>query len=97
MLYARLGLFKSIAARLASEEPSARRPNPVAGIIGLSSQADYTSIGDQGANAEHFYELLLESCERLFDNEIEQIGFEDQMRLMFGTKVSPGFRVIVMT
>ncbi|KAI9444070.1 hypothetical protein H4582DRAFT_2109296 [Lactarius indigo] len=31
-----------------------------------------------------YYELMLETCERLFDNQIEQLAFEDQMREMFG-------------
>jgi hypothetical protein len=39
------------------------------------------------STAEHFYDLMLESCERLFENEIEQQVFEDQMRYMFGIKV----------
>jgi paired amphipathic helix protein Sin3a len=39
------------------------------------------------ANAEHYYELTLETCERLFDNELEQGAFENQMRQMFGVKV----------
>jgi hypothetical protein len=41
------------------------------------------------ADFNHSYEVLLESCERLFDNEIEQHVFEDQMRHIFGTKVNP--------
>ena len=36
---------------------------------------------------DHYYDLLLDSCERLFDNEIEQPAFEEQMRFMFGVKV----------
>jgi paired amphipathic helix protein Sin3a len=39
------------------------------------------------STAEHFYDLMLESCERLFENDIEQQVFEDQMRYMFGVKV----------
>ena len=38
------------------------------------------------SDGTHLYELMLESCERLFDNEIEQTAFEDQMRRMFGIK-----------
>ncbi|KAF5380698.1 hypothetical protein D9757_007032 [Collybiopsis confluens] len=34
----------------------------------------------------HSYDVLLQNCERLFDNEIEQGAFEDQMRLLFGVK-----------
>jgi paired amphipathic helix protein Sin3a len=41
---------------------------------------------DNRMNAGHFYGLMLESCERLFDNELEQTAFEDQMRHMFGVK-----------
>ncbi|KAF9075605.1 hypothetical protein BDP27DRAFT_1315333 [Rhodocollybia butyracea] len=43
---------------------------------------------ERKADAAHFYDILLQSCERLFDNEIEQAAFEDQMRGMFGIKVS---------
>lgn len=38
--------------------------------------------------AAHFYDYLLESCERLFDNEIDQLMFEEIARYMFGTKVN---------
>jgi paired amphipathic helix protein Sin3a len=34
--------------------------------------------------ASQYYELMLETCERLFDNQVEQPAFEDQMREMFG-------------
>jgi paired amphipathic helix protein Sin3a len=55
--------------------------------MGLPSQADYAQFGERQPTPEHYYELFLESCERLFDNEIEQYAFEEQMRLMFGIKV----------
>lgn len=42
---------------------------------------------ESSVNAELYYDLMLESCERLFDNEIEPSAFEEQMRAMFGTKV----------
>lgn len=38
--------------------------------------------------ASYFYDYLLASCERLFDNDIDQQTFEDICRYMFGTKVS---------
>ena len=84
MLYSRLILFRNIIAKVASEGPT--RSNSTAHSLGLPSQADLVQF-DREPAAEHFYDLLLESCERLFDNEIEQHAFEDQMRLMFGTKV----------
>ncbi|KAF7330400.1 Histone deacetylase complex, SIN3 component [Mycena venus] len=81
VLYSRLALFKSIAARLASQEKSKAPTDP-----GSFPHPDSVNSGDQATNAEHFYDLLLESCERLFDNELEQNVFEDQMRFMFGIK-----------
>ena len=41
--------------------------------------------------ASQYYELMLETCERLFDNQIEQLAFEDQMREMFGLHVRSHF------
>jgi paired amphipathic helix protein Sin3a len=82
VLYSRLALFKGIAARLAAGESKGSPNDP-----GLFPHPDYVNVVDRATNAEHFYDLLLESCERLFDNEVEQHVFEDQMRYMFGIKV----------
>ena len=41
--------------------------------------------------------MLLGLCERLFENEIEQNAFEDQMRSIFGVKVCPSARHMYMT
>ncbi|KAJ7274574.1 hypothetical protein B0H12DRAFT_1089258, partial [Mycena haematopus] len=81
VLYSRLALFKGIAARLASQEKAKAPTDP-----GSFPHPDSVNWGDRGLNPEHFYDLLLESCERLFDNELEQNVFEDQMRFMFGIK-----------
>ncbi|KAJ7494566.1 histone deacetylase complex, SIN3 component [Mycena galericulata] len=81
VLYSRLALFKGIATRLAAQD-SARVPRDP----GAFSHPDYVNLGERAAHAEHFYDLLLESCERLFDNEVEQHVFEEQMRFMFGIK-----------
>ncbi|TFK49235.1 hypothetical protein OE88DRAFT_1719716 [Heliocybe sulcata] len=37
-------------------------------------------------NGPRSYPMLLEACEKLFDNEFEQHGFEDQMRQWFGPR-----------
>ncbi|KII91290.1 hypothetical protein PLICRDRAFT_105502 [Plicaturopsis crispa FD-325 SS-3] len=84
VLYSRLWLFKSIAHKIASK-PISHRPNPLAEELGLSLQSQ-RALMDSTAKPEHFYDLMLESCERLFDNEIEPAAFEDQMRFMFGSK-----------
>jgi paired amphipathic helix protein Sin3a len=84
VLYSRLALFKGIAAKSASEPPRPPKANPV------TSDPDATggpNASSWPANAEHFYQLMLDSCKKLFDNDIEQPAFEDQMRWMFGTKV----------
>jgi hypothetical protein len=49
--------------------------------------------GEGRFTASQYYELMLETCERLFDNQVEQLAFEDQMREMFGLHASfPYFR-----
>ena len=74
-------IFKTLGAKLAKAGP--RKTNPAAATgIGLSAD------DERFADAAHFYEFLLESCEKLFDNEIEVPLFEDQMRFMFGPRVS---------
>jgi len=74
-------IFKTLGAKLAKAGP--RKANPaVAAGIGLSAD------DERFADAAHFYEFLLESCEKLFDNEIEVPLFEDQMRFMFGPRVN---------
>lgn len=44
--------------------------------------------GQVQVTALQYYELMLETCERLFDNQVEQPVFEDQMREMFGLHAS---------
>jgi len=44
--------------------------------------------GQTQVTALQYYELMLETCERLFDNQVEQLVFEDQMREMFGLHAS---------
>ncbi|KAK0449645.1 uncharacterized protein EV420DRAFT_1646964 [Desarmillaria tabescens] len=85
VMYTRLLKFRNISNQLATEGPQSKAPLIV---TGLSPQATafIESMGDPNANASHFYELMLESCERVFDNEVEQAAFEEQMRLMFGVK-----------
>lgn len=84
MLYSRFLFFKNLAVSL-SNQPSkstssatASKPSTIPVLVQLDERL---------AHVEHFYELMLESCERLFDNEIDQHAFEEQMRFMFGYKV----------
>jgi paired amphipathic helix protein Sin3a len=46
-------------------------------------------LRDRGAeeNEESLYQYMLEACEKLFMNELDQATFEEHMRWFFGTKV----------
>ncbi|KAL4073700.1 hypothetical protein J3A83DRAFT_4090896 [Scleroderma citrinum] len=79
VVYSRLAHFKNLAASMANE-PSRAGEGKMPPVVNI------TNLDERAAHAEHFYDLMLESCERLFDNEIEQHIFEEQMRYMFGVK-----------
>lgn len=85
VLYSRLLLFKELGLSMANDPSEPFKSNSLAEQLGLL--ADLTKLGDRANSATHFYDLLLESCERLFDNELEQHVFEDQLRYMFGIQV----------
>ncbi|KAF8624979.1 hypothetical protein AX15_005613 [Amanita polypyramis BW_CC] len=76
LLYSRLRLFKNLSVRKMAESASGRATNIPKGVA--------NALTTNSNLPEHFYELLLETCERLFDNEIEQQVFEDQMQRVFG-------------
>jgi paired amphipathic helix protein Sin3a len=90
VLYARLHLFKNIAVERVNDPSFNARPNATAMDLELLEAAEAAGIHEgQGQThvrftALQYYELMLETCERLFDNQIEQLAFEDQMREMFG-------------
>ncbi|KAI0263083.1 hypothetical protein BC834DRAFT_939102 [Gloeopeniophorella convolvens] len=81
VLYSRLHLLKNIAIERVND-PSfdMKPPTPMdaelAQAAGDAQQGRFT--------AAQYYDLMLETCERLFDNQIDQFSFEDQMREMFG-------------
>ncbi|KAI0048887.1 hypothetical protein FA95DRAFT_1516785 [Auriscalpium vulgare] len=71
VLYSRLALLKAIAAERAGASSS-------------KTTESENSEPQEAVSPTEYYEFMLESCERLFDNQIEQGAFEDQMREMFG-------------
>ncbi|KIL63546.1 hypothetical protein M378DRAFT_79542 [Amanita muscaria Koide BX008] len=73
ILYSRLRLFKALSIKKANEYVSRH-----------SSTKATPQVDSQSNRPERFYELLLETCERLFDNDIEQHAFEDKIRGVFG-------------
>ncbi|KAI0707538.1 hypothetical protein C8T65DRAFT_696013 [Cerioporus squamosus] len=85
VLYSRLQLFKNLTRDMADRPNDPFEPNP-ASIKSSIQPADLAKIGDKLEHASHFYDLMLESCEKLFDNELEPHAFEEMMRFMFGVK-----------
>ena len=87
VLYSRLHLFKNIAVERVNDPSFNLRPNVTAMDLELF-EAGGSAEGQEQTHvrvtASQYYELMLETCERLFDNQIEQLAFEDQMREMFG-------------
>lgn len=49
------------------------------------------AVGGAQADTEVnvLYMYLLDACEKVFDNELDQATFEEHMRWFFGTKASP--------
>ncbi|KAF9525755.1 hypothetical protein CPB83DRAFT_859047 [Crepidotus variabilis] len=84
MLYSRLNLFRGISAQLVSSKMS--QADSALVDPNLEQSAPSGTQTPSGRNTSHFYEMLLGLCERLFENEIEQHLFEDQMRAVFGLK-----------
>ena len=78
-------LFKNITKELAANSTDPLEPNP--SLVSKNIQDDLAKLGSRINHASQFYDLMLESCEKLFDNELEQHVFEEIMRYMFGMKV----------
>ena len=96
-MYFRLNACKEIGAKLAANDHKELASNPVAVQLGLDEplgppgvlkQATETfSRGQPEENVLYLY--LLDACEKVFENELDQATFEEHMRWFFGTKVSP--------
>lgn len=80
LLYSRLLFYRDLAGKIAEDPTIVTRPSRVVTDLG--------GLPERATNARHFYALMLELCEKLFDNELELSVFEDQLRWMFGPQVS---------
>jgi hypothetical protein len=88
VLYSRLHLFKNIAMERANDLAFDTTSNTTAMDLELMQALSDPQDGQTQITAFQYYELMLETCERLFDNQVEQLIFEDQMREMFGLHAS---------
>ncbi|KAJ7762381.1 histone deacetylase complex, SIN3 component [Mycena maculata] len=98
VLYSRLAMCKAIGARLAEEKHASLLVNPVASALGLDDPAGPPVVLAQtiqplgakdagnGAPPNVVYMYLLDACEKVFDNELDQATFEEHMRWFFGEK-----------
>ncbi|KAK2461462.1 hypothetical protein APHAL10511_005925 [Amanita phalloides] len=96
LLYSRLLMCKEIGGQLAAQKHASLIANKVAVELGLDDPNGPSAIltqtmevlGDRsasdGSNVVYLY--LLNECEKLFDNELDQAAFEEHMRWFFGTK-----------
>jgi hypothetical protein len=53
----------------------------------VNGEADGTYGASNSRPESHFYGYMLNACEKLFEGELDQATFEENMRFLFGTKV----------
>lgn len=87
-IYHRLATFKELTSQLAAERTH-QRLNPLAVELGLANSIPMIDEGDNPA--EHYYEHALDLAEKLFDADIDQQTYEEQLRYMGGVKAYPLF------
>ena len=86
-LYSRLLLFKNLTKEKSDRSDDPFEPSPSSIRRGIEAQLGKISDRLKLGATRHYYDLMLESCEKLFDNELEPNVFEEMMRYMFGLKV----------
>jgi C-terminal domain of Sin3a protein len=94
LLYSRLSSCKEEGRKHARQKFRHLVANPIAVELGMDDPQGPSSVQEQilrdrGAedNEESLYQYMLEACEKLFMNELDQATFEENMRWFFGTKV----------
>jgi len=92
-LYSRLSSCKEEGRKHARQKFRHLVANPIAVELGMEDSQGPSSVQEQilrdcGAedNEEALYQYMLEACEKLFMNELDQAMFEEHMRWFFGTK-----------
>ena len=95
LLYSRLSSCKEEGRKYARQKFQHLVANPIAVELGMDdsqgpSNVQEQILRDRGAEdgEEALYQYMLEACEKLFMNELDQATFEEHMRWFFGTKVS---------
>ncbi|KII93988.1 hypothetical protein PLICRDRAFT_99544 [Plicaturopsis crispa FD-325 SS-3] len=95
LLYSRLLMCKTIGEALAHDQHRNLLANPIAVDLGMDEPNGPPAVLAQAidalgegasANANVVYMYLLDACEKVFDNELDQATFEEHMRWFFGNK-----------
>ncbi|OCH87472.1 hypothetical protein OBBRIDRAFT_814100 [Obba rivulosa] len=95
LLYSRLLMCKEIGVQMAAQKHAPLLANPVAVELGLDEPNGPSVILAQAVealgetrteNTNVLYMYLLDACEKVFENEMDQATFEEHMRWFFGTK-----------
>ncbi|KAJ7056613.1 histone deacetylase complex, SIN3 component, partial [Mycena amicta] len=99
LLYSRLEKCKIIGAKLAAEQHASLIVNHTAAALGLDDPAGPPVVlaqtvlplaasqppgSPEPANVVYMY--LLHACEKVFDNDLDQLTFEEHLRWFFGDK-----------
>ena len=88
-LYHRLATLKRQAAKLASSA-SDDRLSPFAVSIGLANpMPDIDNV--PAPRGKTYYDHMLTLCERLFEGEVDNATFEENLRYMWGINAYPAF------
>ncbi|WWC60485.1 uncharacterized protein I303_103058 [Kwoniella dejecticola CBS 10117] len=92
ILYSRLMTCKDIADQLSLNK---KQPiNPLAIKLGLAEpDSQFYGIEDGENPAQHYYGHLLSMAEKLFEGEVDNVQYEETLRVMFGTKAYIMFTV----
>ncbi len=89
-------MCKEIGQALAAEKHAELLANPVAVELGLDDPNGPPTLLKQTMDILNerakddtnvVYMYLLDACEKVFANELDQISFEEHMRWFFGNKV----------
>ncbi|EGO30319.1 hypothetical protein SERLADRAFT_444328 [Serpula lacrymans var. lacrymans S7.9] len=95
LLYSRLCVCKESGAKQAYQRHTSLQANSIAVELGLDDPNGPSAVLAQAMDAlgdgrsddtNVIYMYLLDACEKLFDNELDQVLFEEHMRWFFGNK-----------
>ncbi|KAH9944008.1 uncharacterized protein BXZ73DRAFT_86987 [Epithele typhae] len=96
LLYSRLLVCKEEGARSAASKHASLAPNPVAHSLGLDEANGPAVVLEQaiktfgasrdGEEVNVLYLYMLDAWEKVFETELDQATFEEQMRWFFRTK-----------